>query len=81
MNSIQEDKSVRAYTFFVAHLYRHKELYEYPHLYKEQVDTDYVLVDVRSKDMTKEEQNVLINKGYELISYKYKLYMLYQKRW
>ena len=81
MRSIPEDKSVSASTFFVAHLYRHKELYEYPHLYKEQVDTDYVLVDVRSKDMTKEEQNALISKGYELISYKYKLYMLFQKRW
>lgn len=80
MEEIPKEASVSASTFFVAHLADHNELYEYPYLYNDSIITDYIIIDLRVKNISDIDLYTLENKGYETVKKVDGLYLLMQHK-
>ncbi|MDD4493445.1 MAG: DUF2079 domain-containing protein [Eubacteriales bacterium] len=63
LNEIPEEDSVSASSFFVAHLYRHDELYHFPY----EKDTDYIVLDLRFGKDEEAFYSYMANENYEMM--------------
>ena len=76
MESIPDDASVVASTFFLPHLSNRDYIYEYPY----DKGADYIVLDLRFDEVKEEDIDDLIKSGYEQVKKIRSLYVILRKK-
>ena len=79
LDSIPEDASVAATSFFIPHLSEHEKLYEYPGWYEMEMEPEYIAIDLRYAQKARTQMAEVEEMGYSKIDYAEGLYAIYKK--